>query len=886
MGETRHLFGLVALVPGILALSTPCTGAPRPAPTPAPAVEVSRAPAPIEIDGRLDDEAWSLLEPFVDFVQRDPDEGQPATERTELLLTYDDEALYVGALLHDSEPDLIDRRLSRRDDWAEADRFSIYLDPRGDGRTGVRFEVTAAGVQRDEIIFNDTWTDRSWDALWESDVDHDERGWSVEMRIPFSELRFLPGDSQLWGVNASRIIQRKNESDWLALVPRGETGLASRMAPLEGIRGVEPRAPLVLVPYAATGTEFAPVDAEDPFRDGSAVHGRVGLDLRRKVGSGFALDATINPDFGQVEVDPAVVNLSDSETFYPEKRPFFIQGRQIIDDFGSNGPNNRYGFLRSEPDLFYSRRIGRPPQGSVDGDYVLTPRFTTILGAAKFTGKSADGWSVGVLEALTGSEWARFEAGEEQGRQQVEPFTSYFVARAFRDQERAGYGGLFTAVNRALGDPGLQSQLVEAAYVGGVDGYVFLDSRKDWVVGGRLAGSWVGGSREAVEGLQLASQRYFQRPDRPEVRFDPSRTSLGGWTGSVNLNRQSGRVRVNAALWATSPGFESNDLGFNRRSDRWGGHVALQFRQPRPDGFTRYRSLTVAKAYSLNFDEEKQGDTLNVYARARFLNYWNMGLRGYLRWASLADRATRGGPSMLSGRAAGGGFWLESDDRKPVVARVSGSHYSNEWGSRAWDAELTVEMHPTPALSIVLGPAVSGADTVAQWVSGVADETLPETLGGHYVFADFGQTELALTTRLNWIFSPDLSLQIYTQPLLSSGRYVGFMELAGPRSFDFLTYAPDQISYDPVTDTYTADPGRGSGPFSFDNPDFNFKSLRVNAVLRWEWRPGSAIYAVWAQQRENNANPGDTSLGQDLGALLASPSTDAFQVKATFRLGD
>ena len=385
--------------------------APRPEPTPAPSVEAVRAPTPVTVDGRLDDEAWASVPPFADFTQRDPEEGQPATERTELRLLYDDDALYVGARLDDSEPERIVKRLSRRDESAEADRFSIYLDPRRDRLTGVRFEVSAAGVQNDEIIYNDTWMDDSWDAVWLSAVSHDEHGWSVEMRIPFSELRFLPGDSQTWGVNASRVIQRKNESDWLALVPKTESGLASRMAELTGIRGVKPRTPLVLVPYAAGGAETGPADPGDPFFDGSSAFGSVGLDLRRKVGSSFALDATVNPDFGQVEVDPAVVNLTDFETFFPEKRPFFVEGAQIFDNFGRNGANNYYGFMRTEPDLFYTRRIGRVPQGYPEAEFASVPRATTILGAAKFTGKSASGWSVG---AARGGHRAR--AGAVAGR--------------------------------------------------------------------------------------------------------------------------------------------------------------------------------------------------------------------------------------------------------------------------------------------------------------------------------------------------------------------------------------------------------------------------------------------------------------------------------------
>jgi hypothetical protein len=884
MGVVRQLGWLVLF--GLLAPSVSAAASrPRPEATPLPVVEAGRTPSEIRVDGKLDDEAWASVPAFTDFTQRDPEEGAPATERTELRLVYDDDALYVGVRLLDSEPAKVVRRLSRRDVNADADRFSIYLDPRRDRLTGVRFEVSAAGVQNDEIIYNDTWMDDSWDAVWLSAVHHDDQGWSVEMRIPFSELRFLPGDSQTWGVNASRYIQRKNESDWLALVPKTESGLASRMAELTGIRGVNPRTPLVVVPYAAAGAETGPVDAGDPFFDGSDAFGSVGLDLRRKIGSSFALDATVNPDFGQVEVDPAVVNLTDFETFFPEKRPFFVEGAQIFDNFGRNGANNYYGFMRTEPDLFYTRRIGRAPQGSPEGDFVSAPRATTILGALKLSGKSASGWSVGVLEAVTGREYARWSAGADRGRQEVEPLSNYFVLRAFRDGARAGYGLLATAVNRDLREPLLAAGLAGAAYVGGVDGYLFLDGRKDWVAAGRMAGSHVGGSREAIEGLQLASARYFQRPDRPELRLDPTRTGLAGWTGSLNLNRQSGRVRPNVAVWATSPGFESNDLGFNSRSDRWGGHVALQLQEPEPDSFTRFRSLTVAKAWTYNFDGDKQGDAVNVFGRLRFRNYWNAGLNGSFRWRSLDDRQTRGGPSMTTGEAWNAGGWLESDERKTVVARAEAFFFRNEHGSRQWEGGVEAELRPSSALTVSVGPALVKASRVAQWVTSFPDAALPADLAGHYVFSGFEQTEVALTLRVNWIFSPRLSLQLYAQPLVSRGSYSGFKELLAARTFDFLVYG--DVAYDPATETYTVDPGRGStGPLSFANPDFNFKSLRLNTVLRWEWRAGSAIYAVWTQARENSLHPGSADLGQDIDALLASPSTNVFEVKATIRLGD
>jgi hypothetical protein len=441
-------------------------------------------------------------------------------------------------------------------------------------------------------------------------------------------------------------------------------------------------------------------------------------------------------------------------------------------------------------------------------------------------------------------------------------------------------------VNRDLGDPALAGLLARSAYVGGVDGYVFLDPGKDWVVSGRLAGSEMAGSREAIEGLQRGATRYFQRPDRPELRLDPSRTSLSGWTGSLNLNRQSGAVRVNAAAWATSPGFESNDLGFNPRSDRWGAHLAVQLTKPEPDALTRFRSLTIAKSYSYNFDGDKQGDGFTAFARARLRNYWDVGGNGSFRWRGFDDRQTRGGPSMRTGESWNAGFWVRSDGRKPLIGHLGTWLFRNEYGSRQSEGEATIELRPSSAVSLEIGPSLMQARRVAQWVAGFDDASLPADLAGHYLFAAFTQSELALTVRLAWILSPRLSLQLYAQPLLSRGDYAGFKELARARSFDFLVYAPEQIAYHTASATYTVDPSRGSGPLSFADPDFSYKSLRVNTVLRWEWRPGSVLYAVWTQGRESSATPSEGRLGRNLDDLFGSPATNTLEVKATFRLGD
>ena len=854
-------------------------------------IRAHKVAEPPSIDGTLAEESWTRAPATADFTQRDPDEGKPATERTELRVLYDDDALYIGVRLFDREPALIARRLSTRDGSADADSVQVSLDPLHDHLTGALFTVTAAGVQRDMAISNDTFTDSTWDAVWSSAVTIDDRGWTAELRIPFSQLRFARTAQTTWGINVMRFIHRKNESSWLELTPRNQSGFASRMAHLTGLDAVAPRRRIELLPYAATRAQFvAPARAGDPFNDGSRTFGALGLDVKWGLSSSLTLDATINPDFGQVEVDPAVVNLSAFETFFNERRPFFTEGAQIFNNFGQTGSNNNLNINYSDPRLFHSRRIGRAPQLSAAGDFTDPPFASTILGAVKMTGKTSNGWSIGFVEALTEHEEAAVVSAGGRSRVGVEPQTNYFVARVQRDLgSRASVGMLATGVMRDLDSPAMRSALVDRAFVAGGDGHFFLDGRRDWVVHGKFSVSQLTGTPEAMLRIQQAPQRYFQRPDAGHVALDPARTSLTGYSGRLNLNRNSGNWQVNAAIFGTSPGFDANDLGFNTQSDRGGAHIALFWRKTNPDRFLRNRQVAIVPFWTWNFDRERQSRGWLGFGNVTFLNYWNMNGTIVFVPDGKDDRLTRGGPTAV---VPGGGNWnlnLNTDGRKRVSLNVNGNQNWNDAGGWNRNMGVQVNIKPFAQLTLSTGPSLSRNRNVSQFVQSVADDTAEPTFGRRYVFATIDQTQLTLQTRATIILSPRMSFQLYMQPLLATGDYEGFKEFARPRTFDFLEYGTggSTLTYDGVARRYVADPdGSGIAPeFGFDDPDFNFKSLRVNAVFRWEVRPGSNLYAVWQRQQQSLANPGEFRIGRDASALFSAPGDDVFLVKMAYWLG-
>lgn len=875
----HHLLLLVCLLPIL-------TYAQAPDSTKKIDVPARRCGESIKIDGKLTESIWKR--PGTNgFIQRDPDEGKPATQKTDVWCAYDDEAIYIAANLQESAPDSIVGRLGRRDAYLKSDWFKVFLDPYHDRRTGVYFAVNPSGAIQDGTLYNDTWRDNNWDGVWESGVSHHESGWSVEMRIPYSQLRFAQKDKHVWGINFARQIQRREEVDYFVYVPKDERCFVSRFAELHGIQNINPPGRIEVMPYVVGSTQSLVHDADDPFYADNRTYKNFGADLKIGLGPNLTLDATFNPDFGQVEVDPAVINLSDYETFYSEKRPFFIEGSHIF-EFGYGGATSNSSINFGTPDFFYSRRVGRRPQGYPDdGDWVDMPDRTTILGAGKLTGKVADGWSLGVISALTSREYARVDTAGSRFKEEVEPLSSYTVIRTQKEfnEGRQAIGMIGTGLVRDLRNPMLRDILNKQAFSFGLDGWTFLDKDKTWVLTGWAAGTTLKGSPESVLRVQRSGAHYYQRPDLDHVTLDSSATSMSGWAGRLYLNKEKGNWRINAALGMISPGFDTNDMGFQWRSDIVNTHVGIGYNWYKPDKIFRRKGIMTYTYRSFDFGGNKTGEGYFMFGNGQFLNYWGFHFMAAWDPETLSGHKTRGGPMMLN---PGGGFadlHFYSDSRKMISFGIGGNVSRDDAGSREWSANMHVDIKPNSNLKISLRPRYGKDYPVAQWVTRYEDPFATETYGNRYIFAEMEQTTLSMSTRINWTFTPKLSFQLYMQPFIATGKYKGFKELARPRSFDFNVYGENgsQISVDDEGD-YSVDPD-GDGPaesFVIGNPNFNYKSLRGTALIRWEYKPGSVLYLVWTHDRADFADPGEFRFHRDFRSLADAESNNIFLIKLTY----
>ncbi len=817
---------------------------------------VRAAQAPV-IDGDLSDAVWQSAPEATGFTQRDPNEGQPATQQTHVKVAYTDEAIYFAAVMEDSGK--VTPLLARRDsDLNNGDYIRISIDSQHDRLNGAAFVVNASNVQMDMILYNDIYDDSSWDAVWDSATKITDKGWVAEMRIPLSQLRFQDKPVHTWGFNVSRWTARIRESSRLVHSPKTESVFVSRFADLEGIEGIKPKRAFEVMPYGVARSDVYS-RANNPFTPASEHRVDAGVDVKYGLTSTLTLTGTINPDFGQVEVDPAVLNLSQFETSFPEKRPFFTEGASVF-RFGNGPANSRWGFNMWFPTFFYSRRIGRSPQVSPSADYVSAPGETTILGAAKITGKVGKGWTVGFLDALTDKEEGWFKTGEDIGKTTFEPMTNYLVARATKEygkDSRAGF--MFTSVNRKLTD-NLEPTLRESAYFGGVDGYS-LFKNKAWILEWLAGGSMVEGSEEAIATTQRSGARYYQRPDAGHVEYDPTRTSLTGWMGRVMLAKQQGRWRPNLQIQALSPGLELNDIGFLPRTDAISSHAVLNYVNTDQTKHTREISWWVGKYQNWNFDGDLTANGVGANLYVQLKNYWAVYTWGGANVDRISDQFTRGGPAMINPgyRYYGGGF--ASDSRRKYSITMESESVRDNFDGTSSFLYTSLTYRPTPAVRISLTPTFTDLHENVQYVTTIADPAAMQTYGNRYVFATLDQRTLDIGVRTEWTLSARLSAQLYLQPFVSSGDYSGYKYLARPRSGDFI-------------------PTAATG-----NDDFNFRSMRGSAVVRWEFRPGSAMYIVWNENRSDYVEGvGNFRMRRDFGALPDAPSQDVFLIKFSYWL--
>jgi hypothetical protein len=894
-------------VTSVSGLSAQLGSAPQFDHSSAPQAMAIRTTLPISIDGRLDDAAWAQAQVITDFTQIEPDEWAPVSERTEVRILFDDYNLYVAASLYDTGP--LSTRLGRRDSaWPDTDAFIVFLDTYHDHRTAYRFTVNPSGVKRDEIItiggssspgrggptgtgFGDT----SWDPVWDVATHVTEEGWFVEMRIPFGQLGYTPGEYQHWGLQLDRRIGRKLEHATWAFTPALERATVARFGHLEGLSRIRGSGKLELLPFMTGRAEYRQIAQSgnvgfaNPYRSGQDYFADAGIDLKYRATTNFTLNATINPDFGQVEMDAADLNLSAFETRLNERRPFFVEGAEIF-RFGESGGMNTQ--------LLYTRRIGRSPQGPLPAGvaYADAPSRTTILGALKLSGKTQNGWSIGVLQALTDREVAPFVDLSGASREAVvEPMTNYLAARARRDlrQGQSSFGGLINVVNRRMdGESALTNRLHTHALTGGLDFRHDWDNRA-WSFSGELTPSLVWGDPAAILRTQRTSARFFHRPDADHLTLDPSATSLAGYGAKLDLSRQSGGVRGGATLTAISPGYEINDLGFQTNADRLNFQTELGFDRIRSGRYLRRWNVGSNPNATWNYGGDLLSADLGIHGGAQLLSYHGFGGRIGRSFSTWNDRLTRGGPVTLDPGSWSGNLNFNTDNRQMWSGRFGGGFSSNDAGGWRWSANGNLSVKPSPSYEIRMGPSISRNRNMAQYVTTIADDAAVNTFGRRYVFGSLEQTTLSLDTRLNMTFTPNLTLEVFAEPFISSGAYGGLKELAAPRTFDFLEYGRDVGTSTLGPDgRFTIDPdGAGPAPsFRLNNQDFTYHSLLGNAVLRYEWRPGSTVFFVWQQSRterltalmDHERAVGTIAFEKDARALLGIRPENVFMVKVNY----
>jgi hypothetical protein len=841
------------------------------------------------IDGKLEKSVWHNIPWEKNFTQHVPHEGERPTQKTAFKILHDENYLYVAIRAYDTEPDEIVKRLSRRDNL-EGDFVTIQIDSYNDKRTAFVFSVTAAGVKEDMIISDDgNSNNNNWNPIWHVETQIDDKGWIAEMQIPLSQIRFSElkktKESQRWGLQVGRMIYRKEEIDFWKHVPQDVQGWVSSFGDLRGLRNIKPKKERSLTPYMTGIAESFNTDSDNPFTNGKDQNLNVGLNGKFGVTNNLTMDFAINPDFGQVEADPSQVNLSAYESYFEEKRPFFIDGSNIM-----NFSLTQLDGHQSAENLFYSRRIGRNPHHNPeteDDEFVDKPENTSILGAFKLSGKTKKGWSVGIMESMTSRERAEISNGENNYFETVEPTTNYFLSRVKKDfnEGETVLGGMLTATNRNIQSENL-NYLHDQAYTGGID---FSHRWKDKTYSMDFKGyfSHVKGNSESILNTQRSSARYFQRPDVSHINLDSSLTSLSGYGGAFSIGKTGqGHIRYAAFFNWKSPGLEVNDMGFMRDADQIMQVTWIQYREWEPGAIFRNYSINFNQWTGWDFGGNNLFKGGNISLNAQLNNYWRFGIGINPQSRSLSQTALRGGPFLKNPPRISYGWWLNTDKRKKISFNFGNSQawskYQHNHKVSFWSG---ITYKPNNTIDISINPRISINESNLQYV----DNT---EFNNHqrYLMALLKQTTVSMSMRLNLSLSPNLTIQYWGQPFIATGEYSHFKRITNSTAdkYDnrFHEFSQNEISYNQEDGTYNFDENKdGFYDYSVNNPNFNVLQFRSNLVARWEYKPGSTIFLVWTQNRDDYHDTGNLTLKKDLNNMFSVYPHNTFLIKLTYRLG-
>ena len=837
------------------------------------------------IDGKLDDVIWNNQSNWEsNFTQREPIENASPSEKTSFKIYYDSKYMYIGIKNFDKQPDKITDWMSRRDGF-EGDWVEIVFDSYHDLRSAFSFTVTAAGVKGDKFITqNGKNEDISWNPIWYANSKITKEGWTAEMKIPLSQLRFSNEENQVWGFQIIRKYFKNDEISVWQRIPIDASGWVSEFGKLNGLNGLKPQKQFEIQPFLVTSLETFKKDYNNPYRDKNIIDINAGVDGKVGITNDLTLDFTINPDFGQVEADPAAIALDGFQLFFREQRPFFVENKNI---FNYQFSNPIIGGSFSSDNLFYSRRIGRKPQGFAQanvGEVSEAPERTTILGAVKFSGKTKSGWSIGILESMTSNEYAKINNNGNERKQLLEPFTNYFVGRVQNDfnNRNTFFGGIVTSTIRNLDDN--TDFLHKSATTAGLD-FMHQWKNRTWYLGANLVMSNVQGSETAILRTQRSISHLFQRTDAGHISVDPTKTSLTGTGGDVKFGKAGqGHLKFETGITWRSPELELNDLGFMREADDIQNYTGITYSSLKPFGIFRKGILTYQHWVKWDFEGNLNYIDWDVQASGTFKNNWNATIGFYQQPHIYSKSLLQGGPRIFLPDQYG--FWwsLGTDSRKKLSINLNGwNKTGNEDSTSLLSNAISISYQPLNQMSLSLSPRYTKISNRLQY-----NQTINFNGSSRYIMSKLNQDTFSMAFRFNYTINPNLSIQYYAEPYISKGLYnnFGYMNkpLATSESEQLVSFSKNQILSNQASNTYSIDETLdGTEDYPFHNPDFSFAQFRSNLVVRYEYKPGSEIFLVWGQ--------GITDFGKPMGSLTRSfdnqifskQPNNTFLIKATYR---